>query len=342
MKTTFLFFLFFFSSLNFAQTPIDSYFGSDKAVYDIVDSSTTLDQVNSGANLVWNFDSLVKIGQSDDTVSTPLTSELTSYPNSTKKVTINSLLFSTSATSSSEIFSSKIANVESITALKNNDLELNYKTNNAKLGTFPMNFGNTTTDATAGTYVYGMYLGTFTGTIVTSFDAYGTLVMNDIGNGIFNDTASRLKTVQNISLNYGVLTNVGTITQTTYSYFNTTLNSSNSLILRNVTTVVCVPLLGINQTVTQTERFNTMNLSVNEPTLVLKQIQITPNPAEDELHITSKEKIESVRISDSNGRLIINSNYTENFLNVSYLEKGIYFAAIKTNEGLIVKKFIKK
>jgi hypothetical protein len=187
-----------------------------------------------------------------------------------------------------------------------------------------------------------MYLGTFTGTIVTSFDAYGTLVMNDIGNGIFNDTASRLKTVQNISLNYGVLTNVGTITQTTYSYFNTTFNSSNSLILRNVTTVVSVPLLGINQTVTQTERFNTMNLSVNEPTLVLKQIQITPNPAEDVLHITSKEKIESVRISDSNGRLIINSNYTENFLNVSYLEKGIYFAAIKTDKGTIVKKFIKK
>lgn len=342
MKTKFLFLLLFFSSLSFAQTPIDSYFGSNQAVYDIVDTTSPLDQTISGANLEWNFDSLNKIGQSEDAITTPSTTELTSFPNSTKKLTINSLLFSTSTNSISEIFSSRVANVESITALKNNDLELNYKTNNAKLGTFPMNFGNTTTDTAAGNYVYGMYLGTFTGTIVTSFDAYGTLVMNDIGTGTFNATVSRLKTVQNLSLNYGVLSNVGTITLTTYNYFNTTNNGSNSLIFRNTTTTISVPLLGINQTVSQIERFNTMNLSVNEPTLVLNQIQIIPNPAEDILTIKSNQKIESVRISDSNGRIIINSNYSENFLNISYLERGIYFATIKTQDGMIVKKFIKK
>lgn len=342
MKTKFLFLFIFFSSLSFAQTPINSYFGSDQAVYDIVMSEIPLDQTNSGANLIWNFDSLSKIGQSEDVITTPSTIELTSYPNSTKKVSINSLLFSTSTTSISEIFSSNIANIESINALKNNELELNYKTNNAKLGTFPMNFGSTTTDTTAGTFVYGMYLGTFTGTIVTSFDAYGTLTMNNIGNGLFSDTVSRLKTVQNISLNYGVLTNVGTITQTSYSYYNSTNNESNNIILRNVTTIVSVPILGINQTKTQTERFNTMNLGVYEPTSLLSQAQIIPNPAEDILTIKSKQKIDYVSISDMNGRVIINSNFSESYLNISYLEKGIYFAIIKTNGGMILKKFIKK
>ncbi len=336
MKTKILFLFIFLSSLNYAQTPIDSYFGSNQAMYDIVDTDIPLNQTNSGANLVWNFDSFARIGQSEDTFSTPTASEVLDYPKTTTILTINS------TNNSSKIYFSNIANTVSITSLKNADLELNYKTNNATIGTFPMNYGYSNTDTTAGTYVYGMYLGTFTGTITTTFDAYGTLNMNDTGFGSFNDNASRLKTVQTISLNYGVLTNVGTVTQTTYNYYNTTNNGSNSLILRNHTTTVNVPLLGINQTITQIERFNTMLLGTEESEWLSNQIQIIPNPAEDILTIKSKQKIDYVSISDINGRVIINSNYSENFLNISYLEKGIYFTAIKTNEGMILKKFIKK
>jgi hypothetical protein len=332
MKTTLLFLLLFFSSLSNAQTPINSYYGSDQTVYGILNSEIPLDQTNSGANVIWNFNQFTNVGETVDYISTPTASEITTYPKSTIIVG-NVAIIS---------YYSKESDALSITALKNADLELNYKTNNATIGTFPMNFGYSNTDTTAGTYVYGMYLGTFTGTITTTFDAYGTLNMNDTGFGSFNDNASRLKTVQTISLNYGVLTNVGTVTQTTYNYYNTTNNGSNSLILRNHTTTVNVPLLGINQTITQIEKFNTMLLGTEESEWLSNQIQIIPNPAEDILTIKSKQKINYVSISDINGRVIINSNYSESYLNISYLEKGIYFATIKTNEGLIVKKFIKR
>ena len=39
MKTKILFLFIFLSSLNYAQTPIDSYFGSNQAMYDIVDTA---------------------------------------------------------------------------------------------------------------------------------------------------------------------------------------------------------------------------------------------------------------------------------------------------------------
>ena len=121
MKTKILFLFIFLSSLNYAQTPIDSYFGSNQAMYDIVDTDIPLNQTNSGANLVWNFDSFARIGQSEDTFSTPTASEVLDYPKTTTILTINS------TNNSSKIYFSNIANAVSITSLKNADLELNYK-----------------------------------------------------------------------------------------------------------------------------------------------------------------------------------------------------------------------
>ncbi|PWA04129.1 T9SS type A sorting domain-containing protein [Flavobacterium psychrotolerans] len=343
MNTKPLLLLIFFSYLSNAQTPIDSYFGSDQAIYQIVNSSIPLDQTNSGANAVWNFDLFTNIGESDDNMTAPSATEIATYPNTTKKVTINSILFSTNSTNSiSEIFSSSAANMVSITGMKNTDLELNYIKNNASLGTFPMTYGYSNTDTSAGTYIYGMYLGTFTGTITSSFDAYGTLTMNNTGNGSFSDGVSRLKTVQNISLNYGVLTNIGTVLQTTYNYYNTTNNGSNSLILRTITTSISVPSLGINQTTTQIERFSTMKLGINDMELQANQIQIIPNPIEDVLKIKTTLKIDAVRISDINGRVVLSSDYSQNYLDVSHLEKGVYFATIATDSGIITKRLLKK
>lgn len=336
MNLKLLFLLVFFSTLSYAQVPINSYFGTDQAIYDILTSEIPLDQTNSGANVVWNFTLINGMIQSNDSFSIPTASELIDYPKTTTKLTINN------PNNSAEIYSGILANTVSITALKNTALELNYKTNNATIGTFPVNYGYSNTDTTAGTYVYGMYLGTFTGTITTTFDAYGALNINDTGNGAFNDNASRLKTVQTISLNYGVLTNVGTVTQTTYNYYNTTNNGSNSLIFRNNTTSVSVPLLGINQTISQIERFNSMLLGIEQPEWLSSQIQISPNPVEDVFSIKTNQKINSVRISDINSRVILNSDYSENSLNISHLQKGIYFATIETSLGVITKKIVKK
>lgn len=325
--------LVFFSTLSYAQVPINSYFttSKDPSVYDIVTSTAPLDQTASGANLVWDFNQLTKVGESIDYISAPTASEITTYPKSTIIV----------GNATSKIYYSNALNTLSITALKNTDLELNYITNNATIGNFPLSYGYSNTDTSAGTYVYGMYLGTFTGTIATSFESYGTLNMNNTGNGPFNNVVSRLKTVQNISLNYGILTNVGTAIQTTYNYYDAT-NGSNSLVFRNTTLTVSVPLLGINQTITQIERFNMMLLGTEEPEWSSSQIQISPNPVQDVLTFTSKLKINSITLSDINGRIVLQSDDIQNTLNVAHMQKGIYFAKFNTDKGMFIRKIIKK
>ena len=328
MNLKLLILLVFFSTLSYAQVPISTYFtgATDPSVYDIVTSSVPLDQTASGANLVWDFNQLTKVGESIDYISSPTASEITTYPKSTTIV----------ANATSKIYYSKAANALSITTLKNNDLELNYITNNATIGNFPLNYGYSNTDTTAGTFIYGMYLGTFTGTITTSFDSYGIL-----NNGTSEKDVSRLKTVQNISFNYGILTNVGTAIQTTYNYYDAT-NGSNSLVFRNTTLTVNVPLLGINQTINQIERFNTMLLGTNDNTLQSSSIQIIPNPIEDVLNFTTNLKINSINISDIHGRVILESNVIKNVINIAHLQRGVYFVTFNTDKGSQVRKIIKK
>ena len=328
MNLKLLILLVFFSTLSYAQVPISTYFtgATDPSVYDIVTSSVPLDQTASGANLVWDFNQLTKVGESIDYISSPTASEITTYPKSTTIV----------ANATSKIYYSKAANALSITTLKNNDLELNYITNNATIGNFPLNYGYSNTDTTAGTFIYGMYLGTFTGTITTSFDSYGIL-----NNGTSEKDVSRLKTVQNISFNYGILTNVGTAIQTTYNYYDAT-NGSNSLVFRNTTLTVNVPLLGINQTINQIERFNTILLGTNDNTLQSSSIQIIPNPIEDVLNFTTNLKINSINISDIHGRVILESNVIKNVINLAHFQRGVYFVTFNTDKGSQVRKIIKK
>lgn len=71
-----------------------------------------------------------------------------------------------------------------------------------------------------------------------------------------------------------------------------------------------------------------------------------PNPANDIISLTNSNNVsvESIVISDINGRTVKNVNFTnvdQIQFNVSDLNSGVYFMNINTNEGKAVKKFIK-
>jgi hypothetical protein len=76
-------------------------------------------------------------------------------------------------------------------------------------------------------------------------------------------------------------------------------------------------------------------------------VSIYPNPAFDVVNVSITNSngtvaIEKASITDINGRIIKNlTSVTNNQINVSDLNSGIYFLNIETNEGKTVKKFIK-
>ena len=75
-------------------------------------------------------------------------------------------------------------------------------------------------------------------------------------------------------------------------------------------------------------------------------ISIYPNPANDRLYIEAEGEINDVVIYDVYGRVqnlrISESQNLRISINVSELNAGIYFVKINTNQGEIVKRFIKK
>ena len=335
MKTKLLFIVSLITVLTHAQSPINTFYVNDAATFSVVTSNTPIDQSASGANQVWNFDQLVGVGISTYAKTNPTASQLTTFPN-TNSVVVSSV----DAIQSSEMFVKDVANVISITGLRAAGLELNFATNNATLGAFPMTYGFSNTDPVAGTYVYTTYSGTFTGNIVTSVDAYGTLYRN-VG-GIPNSNATRLKTVITINLNYGFLTNVGTITQTTYSYYQDPSVSADGLLFRTSTTKALVPLASIDQTDTVMESYLATALSTE--TFLANQLAITQNPVQNQLQLEVADAItiHAISILDTNGRMVISKSSDEKSMDVSRLQKGIYFAKIETNKGTVTKKIIKE
>lgn len=341
MKTKLLLLSLFTFGFASAQAPINSYYGTDGVEFSIIFDDMGIDMVPAGANVTWNMSNVAEIGTSIDEETTPTAGELSDFPGTTNVVTTTSTI--ANVDSEFKIYSKHPGNVLSLTGIQNSDLLLNYSTNNAALGLFPMNYGFTNTDNIAGNYDNGTYQGTFSGTINTSVDAWGTLTIEGTPGVItsFTGPVTRLKTVQNISLNYGIFTNVGTVTVTTYGYYNADM--PNIPRFRSTVTTVVVPLLSINQAFSQFEVFKSAPLGTVEIQKATDRVSIMPNPVENTLTIwTENQKIQSVTLTDVTGKTVLNDTSQNSNIEVSHLQKGIYFAAIETDLGSTVKKFIKK
>lgn len=335
MKTKLLLLSLLTASFGFAQMPVASYYGTNGSHFAVMEPAVPINQTSSGVNLTWNFNNMNVIDESYDVETLPTASELSNFPGTTKVVTTNTI--GTSAVT--KIYSKAPANNLSFTAASNSGVLLNYNTNNANLGTFPLAYGHNLSDPISGNYDNGTYAGTFSGTIVTSVDAYGTLNLGSGGTTTISSSVTRMKTVQNLSLNYGVFTNVGTIVITTYSYYQSDLPAGVPR-FRTTQTVVNVPLLSINDTFTTMEAYTFTELGTQ--TFETVSFVLAPNPVENTLRIQSgNQKIRSVTLTDVTGKVVLQS-VLQNDIEVSHLQKGIYFAEIATDSGSVVKKFIKK
>ena len=334
-KSTLLLFI-GFTITALSQTPINNYYSVPDSFYYIIDPATILNQ-SSGPNQTWNFTDLVKVGESIDTYSTPTSGETTSYPGTTTVLTVTSTI--NADVSSNKFYTKNNSNQISFTAFKNPNLELNYNTDNALIGTFPLSYGYTNNDNVSGTFIYGANTGTFEGTFNTSVDAYGTLNTSNASNRSFSGNVTRLKTEQNLNLSSGIFTNAGTVTLTNYNYYSAT---NGFLVFRYTIFNINVPLLSINQTSISIENFESILLSVDENDLN-RSITLFPNPMQENLKIDLRQElaIESVRIFDLYGKEVIKTREERN-VNVSKLPTGMYLVVVQTEKGSVSKKIIKE
>lgn len=334
MKTKLLFLFSLVTFSGFSQSPIVSFTPNTGSPFALYTADDPLDQSPEGANAVWNLTGFSPLGTSGYSTSAPTAGEVTTFPGSTGRLrhaeTVDSQLTVT------DIFFKSIANDVSITGFSTDGLVINYGTNNAHIGTYPLEYGFDNSDAVAGNYVYDTYSGTFSGTITTSVDAYGTLSTNI--NTPNPQTVTRMKTTQNLSMNYGPFTNVGTFTQTIWDYF--TAGSADPA-LRVTTTSISIPLLSVNENTTLAEMFVA---PLATQSWQAGKIAIAPNPVENVLNIqtTNNQKIKSVSIADATGKIVLTDNSQNQSIEVSQLQQGVYFATVVTDAGTSTKKIMKK
>ncbi|RZJ33653.1 MAG: T9SS type A sorting domain-containing protein [Flavobacterium sp.] len=347
MKAKLLFATLICSVASFAQSPIEEYYGHNYSgvgvpdgnshrSYIVVTSASTIDQSPTGANATWNFNDLSAAGTSVYDNQPPTGDEGIAYPGTTI-VTTNSVTMGTVTTDSQAYFAAD--GLTAFTGVESTGLSITY-TDNATVGSFPMNYGQTQTDNSAGTYTYTTFSGTFTGDITSTVDAYGTLHYNDFGYGDLSQEVTRLKVVQTLSLNYLVYTDIGSATITSYHYYRT---GDLFPFFTSVSTDIVVPMLSINQSTTVLEAANPALLGTHQ-VAAAQALTLSPNPVSDSVHLSSGESlvIESIAITDANGRTVREQHSALADVPVADLQSGIYFIRIDTDRGSTIKKFIKQ
>lgn len=350
MKQKLLYLFLVASYFSFAQAPISQFVNTTEEDYAILTPSSPVDESSSGENVVWNFTNFTQIGLNTDTYTSPAsTDDQNEYPGTTAVQTITTAGMPPVI---SNLYIRDNMGEISITGLSQGDqLELNLS-NNATLGTFPLSWSYSFTDpdGIGGTFdgdVDGTQAnGTFTGSITTSVDAYGTLTLNDFGLGAYSGNVTRLKTEQVINLSisvFGFPVPIGNVVQTVNNYYD---DSDGRLVFRTSSNVFDINAGGMvfQDTVLVYEALDRSTLSTNNYLLASNDIKLFPNPTDDILNIKSAQtnSILSVSIVDLNGRTVLNNKNNIENINVSHLHSGLYILNLETSNGNITKRFIKK
>jgi hypothetical protein len=325
------------TTIGFAQHQVNSFYGTNGSVFAGVTTAAPLTHGAGGTDQTWTFSGLVPVGTATYTYVAPTAAESTTYPGTT------TVIVTTSGATEGRMFTKNTAGLTSITGLTATGLTINFNggTNgagNATLGTFPLVYPYNNTDSTvSGTYNYTTNNGNFSGSLVTTVDGYGVLNLPDYN---YTGNVTRLKTVLNGTL-YVSIFPVGTVTQTTYAYYDPT-DVTNNFKFRSVNVVAVVSVAGINENITTLE---VGGLPLANSNATLQSVWIK-NPVENNIEINTSTTIENANISitDMLGKTIYqakNETINGTFEVPVSLTKGIYMIIIGTENGSITKKIVK-
>jgi len=335
MKQTLLF-LFAATGILSAQTTITKAFNDPVAgeTVNYVGVIGTPDNSASGANTTFNNGSLIFAGSATTVYSTPTASEISTFPGSTLKMT----------GTGNTVFYKQTASRLEITGLVTSDATLNLSVNNGTFISYPTQYTTTTeTDLAQGTFSSTSVSGLCRGTITINPNASGTLIL---GSNTFTNVL-RVRSVQTFNLHLPNDTNflfpIGTITNTSYSYYSSTKKFP---LLTTIQTVVNVPVANINnQTTDGAQVLSSAVLSTGETAAKRNGLKIYPNPAQDFIGLAGETgDFSTAKIYSLDGKLIRTSGIESGKVQVSDLPSASYFIEVsgKSSSQTQTSKFIKK
>ena len=124
------------------------------------------------------------------------------------------------------------------------------------------------------------------------------------------------------------------VAKTTYTYYN--------IVGLEYNTEYCFTVAAVNGDVESDESAEACGKTLGESIVELSSaISVYPNPVNDKLYIETEMNIEEVVVYDVFGRQQVNMT-TGQQVEVSNLNSGVYFIKVRTENGEVVKRFVKK
>ena len=301
-----------FGATIFAQTQItkasNDYLSGD-AVNNL-NVTGTPDNSAVGYPVTFDNSALISGAATTGMVSTPSAGEVTTFPGSTVKFADGN---------GNDIYYKSSASDLQITGATIGCAVLNFSSNNALFLKFPTAYGNTYTDTASGTGVYGTTNAFFGGTITTTADGAGTLLL---GAQTFSNVI-RVKSFQDykLYLDATMLFQVGTLTSTIYTYYD---NINRYPLFTATTATVVVALAGINQTTTAAVRLANPTLATQNNSLKNK-VTVYPNPVTENLFFAGEySSFDLVKVVNMEGRVVTSQAIIDGKVNLNKLPAGNY------------------
>ena len=206
----------------------------------------------------------------------------------------------------------------------------------ARYFSFPLAFGNTSSDNLAAGYTAGGLVYTRTGTIDTEYDGFGTLILPT---GTFTDV-SRVKIFED---NHDVATVQGfpinvDVSITTYEWI--TKGNKSPLLIISYVKAVTSGVTTLSKIVKMaTKKSSGVGITENNTAL---ELSIFPSPATNSITITSSENTATINLLDISGKQLTHNLKLNQENDISNLQPGIYLIRLNSNNNSTVKRFIKK
>lgn len=211
-----------------------------------------------------------------------------------------------------------------------------------KIMDFPMSQGDSYSDSIYGQVdVYSQLFDTYGAAVVTA-DGSGTLLLGD---STFTNVL-RIKMVETLNIDttfigFPINANVGGIvTRTMYSYYD--LANYEFPVLRHGSIAVSTNLFsGAFVAVYSAVELDFIDASFEEE--LMEEVKIFPNPAENEINVTSTNVDELIVLNTLGQQIVsISKPQTTETIDVSNLETGIYFVKVKKGNASRTEKFTVK
>lgn len=311
-----------FSAVAQTYTAIDSITAGDAINYYVVDSSAANLDGTAGTGITWDYSTLTGYPGAATNLDTNILAadspQAASFPNAYYNDVMNggtSIFY--------ENYPDSVISHGYVFEIDGNEITIKHDVDNMKTLEFPMNQGDSFTDAISGTIdvpAFSIAGEPQAGSVTVTADGTGSI---NIG-GVVIPNVIRIKLVETLTATVTIPPlppQSGDVTRTVYSYYDHT-NEVLPVFLHANIDVQATGFGGAFQAV-----YSTVDVtSVGIETESVAEHKVYPNPTSDYINFASNNQIEEVILTDMAGKVVYEGENLGAFtkLDISKFNKGTY------------------